>query len=83
MIVRLKHPMYDKTMELDLSPATTFGEITGILYEKGFLEKKKGGYNYTMGKHLCSIDKPLSAYVPGQAPEVLDLQVQALLTILI
>ena len=81
--VRFHHPLYDRNIEIDIETDMNFFDISNLLYKKEFVEKKRGGYQYLINDNLCVMNLPISSYIPVPAPQCLDVQVHALLTILI
>jgi ribosomal protein S8 len=80
--VRLHHPLYDTVLELTLPASTTFGEILKVLYQNGFIQKKAADYGFIVNRRLCALNKPLESYVPLQAADTVEIEINGLLTIM-
>ena len=78
--VTFTHPFHDSQLTLDLPSNTRFLDITKLLYKNGFLKKKKGGYQYIIDEHLCSLGEPLQSY--AYHGNTLNVKIHGLLTIL-
>lgn len=74
------HPFSGETLTLTLPDSMRFKEVTGLLYENGFLKKKKGDYQYIVDGHLCNIAQQLASY--AYTGDELKVQIHGLLTIL-
>ncbi len=83
MKIRFKHPLRDEYAERELGMDAVIGDIDKKLVAEGFLEPKRGGYHYIINDRLCAKNMPISAYVAEPAPDMLDVTVSGMLTILI
>ena len=78
--VTFTHPFNDTALTLDLARDIRFSDITKLLYENGFLKRKKGGYQYIIDQNLCSLGEKLGSY--AYHGDALDVKIHGLLTIL-
>lgn len=78
---RFSHPLYDTKFEGDFPLDKNFREIEDMLVEAGFIEKKKGGYQYIFEDRICKLSAPLGDYVP-EGVECMDIMIHGLLIIL-
>ncbi|MDO4581087.1 MAG: hypothetical protein Q4B96_00690 [Bacillota bacterium] len=80
--VRLLHPLNGSHIDMELPTDITFNQISRLLYERGFIQKKAGGYQYIIDERLCGLNYPLATYIPDPAPELLTISVNGLLVVL-
>ena len=83
MKIRFTHPLNGTSTELELASDVTFADMQRKLYKAGFLEPKRGGYNYTVNGNLCAKNRTLASYVAEPMPDTVEVNVSGLLTILI
>jgi len=81
--VRFSHPFEDKNIEMSLPADISFADIAALLIEKGFIPSKKGGWQFIIDDKLCNRAYMLEDYLPYPVPEVTDIRIHGLLTILI
>ena len=80
--IRLRHPLHNTALELELPAATTFREIQNLLIKNGFLEKRTPDYAFILNRRICALNKSLASYISPDAPESVEIQVNGLLTIM-
>lgn len=68
--VKLNHPTMDRQMTLELPRETKFEALTGMMYERHFVEPQKPGYRYIYQEHLCGMAHELGDYIPETAKEI-------------
>ncbi|MGX8774469.1 MAG: hypothetical protein ACSW8G_05370 [Bacillota bacterium] len=78
---RFSHPLRRTFYEADVPVDMTFKDIADSLIEEGFIEDKKGGYQFIFEDHMCNLAAPLSDYVP-EGVECMDIRIHGLLVIL-
>lgn len=81
--VNFQHPIKgDAFYQAELPGDMTFKAIAAMLIEKGFIDKKAGGYQFIIDDRLCNLSAALEDYLPWPLPEVTDIRVHGLLTVL-
>lgn len=80
--VRFRHPLNGTVLELPLPASATFGEILKMLCHSGFIQEKPAGYGFIIDQHLCALNKCLKSYVPPETKNVVDIEINGLLTIM-
>lgn len=78
---RFSHPLKDTYLEADIPEDMTFKQIEEMLIDRGFIEAKKGGYQFIFENHMCKLAAPLEEYVP-EGTECMDIRVHGLLVVL-
>lgn len=78
---RFSHPLRKTFYEADVPYSMTFKEMESMLIAEGFIEEKKGGYQFIYDDHMCRLAAPLEDYVPEDI-ECMDIRVHGLLVIL-
>ena len=78
---RFSHPLRRTFYEADIPVDMTFKEIQAKLIEEGFIEEKKGGYQFIFEDHMCVLAAPLSDYVP-EGVECMEIRIHGLLIVL-
>ena len=78
---RFSHPLRKETIELELPVEITFKEIMENLQADGFIEEKKGGYQFIFEDHMCTLAAPLADYIP-EGVECMDIRIHGLLVVL-
>ena len=78
---RFSHPLRRTFYEMDVPVDMTFKEIQAKLIEEGFIEEKKGGYQFIFEDHMCVLAAPLSDYVP-EGVECMEIRIHGLLIVL-
>ena len=78
---RFSHPLRRTFYEADIPVDMTFKEIQAKLIEEGFIEEKKGGYQFIFEDHMCVLAAPLSDYVP-EGEECMNIRIHGLLIVL-
>jgi len=76
------HPLDGELLRLELPAAMTFREILKILYRRGFIKPKPADYVFIIGGHICAMNKALSAYVPSEFEDDVDIEVNGKLSIM-
>lgn len=72
--VRFFNPETRETLTLPLPRETRFADLTPMLQERGFADRRKAGWRYLYQEHLCGMRHRLCDYVPEEAEEIaLDL----------
>ena len=79
--VRFSHPLRKTFYEADIPLEMTFKEIMDKLTAEGFIEEKKGGYQFLFEDRMCKLAAPLGDYVP-EGVECMDIRIHGLLIIL-
>jgi len=80
--VRLRHPIYDTVLELELPASMTFLELLRLLYKNGFIQNKTAGYGFIINRRLCALNKTLQSYVPLATKDVVKIEINGMLTIM-
>ena len=71
---RFFNPETRETLTLALPRDTCFSDLTPMLQERGFADRRKAGWRYLYQEHLCGLTHRISDYVPEDAEEIrLDL----------
>ena len=78
---RFSHPLRKTFYECDVPCDMTFKYIQAMLIDEGFIEEKKGGYQFIFEDHMCKLAAPLGDYVP-EGVECMDIRIHGLLIIL-
>ncbi len=78
---KFSHPLYNTFYEGDFPVDKNFKEIENMLVEAGFIEKKKGGFQYIYEDRICKLGAPLGDYVP-EGVECMDILIHGLLVVL-
>ena len=78
---RFSHPLRRTFYETELPVEMTFKDIQDALIKEGFIEDKKGGYQFIFEDHMCKLAAPLSDYIP-EGVECMDIRVHGLLVVL-
>ena len=78
---RFSHPLRRTFFEEDVPVDMTFKEMQDHLIEEGFIEEKKGGYQFIFEDHMCKLAAPLSDYVP-EGVECMEIRIHGLLIVL-
>lgn len=78
---RFLHPLRRTFHEADVPVNMTFKEIEESLIEEGFIEEKKGGYQFIYEDHMCKLAATLSDYVP-EGVECMEIRIHGLLVVL-
>ena len=78
---RFSHPLRNTFYECELPLERTFKEIMQKLTDEGFIEEKKGGYQFIFEDHMCKLTAPVGEYVP-EGVECMDIRIHGLLIIL-
>ena len=78
---RFSHPLRRTFFEMDVPVDMTFKEIQAKLIEEGFIEEKKGGYQFIFEDHMCVLAAPPSDYVP-EGVECMEIRIHGLLIVL-
>ena len=74
MRVRFFNPETREELALTLPRETRFSDLTAMLQERGFADRRKAGWRYRYQEHLCGLTHLISDYVPEDAEEIrLDL----------
>jgi hypothetical protein len=81
--VKFTHPFNDSCLEIELPCDVCFADVTRMLYEKGFLSRIKGDYQYIIDGRLCGLNDRLQSHIPPRKPECLEICIHGLLTVLI
>ena len=79
--VRFSHPLYKTFYEMDVPVDKTFKEIAAMLIEEGFLQEKKGGYQFLFEDRMCKLGATHETYVP-EGVECMDIRIHGLLVVL-
>ena len=79
--VRFSHPLYKTFCEMEIPVDKTFKEITSMLIDEGFIEEKKGGYQYLFEDRMCKLGATLETYIP-EGVECMDIRIHGLLIVL-
>ena len=80
--VRLHHPLGSRALELELPRSMTFGELLKRLYRDGFIEPKPADYGFIVDQRICALNKSLASYIPPETKDVVDIDINGLLTIM-
>ncbi|MPL96548.1 hypothetical protein SDC9_42730 [bioreactor metagenome] len=80
--VRFRHPLDGTALELVLPASATFGEVLKMLCRNGFIQEKPAGYGFIIDQHLCALNKSLISYVPPETKDVVDIEINGMLTIM-
>jgi len=80
--VRFHHPLDGATLRMELPAVMTFQEILKLLYDRGYIKPKPADYAFILGGHLCALNKALSAYVPLEFEDDVDIEVNGMLSIM-
>lgn len=78
---RFSHPLRKAFYEADVPVNMTFKDIEESLIEAGFIEAKKGGYQFIYEDHMCKLAAPLSDYIP-EGVECMEIRIHGLLIVL-
>lgn len=71
---RFYNPETRESLTLTLPRDARFSDLTPMLQERGFADRRKAGWRYLYQEHLCGMKHRLSDYVPEDAEEIaLDL----------
>ena len=81
--MRFHHPTDGRVLDIALPVSTTFSDVLRLLYNDGFLQKKSADYGFIIGDRLCAMNKRLSSYVPLDTPDIVDVGINGMLTIMI
>jgi hypothetical protein len=80
--VRFRHPLDGGALETELPADMTFGEMLKMLYGRGYIKPKPADYAFIIGGHLCALNKAISSYVPPEFADVVDIEINGLLSIM-
>lgn len=78
---RFSHPLRDEIFEAEVPVSMSFRDIEKMLIEEGFIEDKKGGYQFIFENHMCTLAAALEEYIP-EGIECMDIRVHGLLVVL-
>ena len=78
---RFSHPLRKTFFEAEIPCSMTFKEIADLLIGEGFIEEKKGGYQFIYDDHMCTLAAPLADYIP-EGVECMDIRIHGLLIVL-
>ncbi len=71
---RFYNPETRESLTLELPRDTRFSDLTAMLQQRGFADRRKAGWRYLYQEHLCGLKHRLADYVPEDAEEIaLDL----------
>ncbi len=79
-VFRFHHPLHpERVLTLELPADTLLRDVTALLYEKGFVAPKRGGYQYLIDGRLASQGRTLACYLPERRSGGTDVYVRNLL----